>query len=279
MALRLDLACALPHDPTVERLVTAELDEIRWLHQGFRLSCGAFFRESALRVLASSQPRTMQSVSGACVYGEAVTRYVQLLDETPELSSDDVAHDPRLHGLPRSIIGEDTRAMVTLPLRSGARTLGYVRIDAPEGVTITPRALTALRDTRSLCLLAVSLEAELVTSHERSRHILQARRWIHERIEREGEGLEGLRAKIAELSRTIEGTRLDDDARRTLEFAIEDAVQRIAAVEARLDRHAHAAEDAAFFPERSNDGLTHDRRQRAAEKQSENARSTAEKPG
>lgn len=279
-AFLLDLACALPHDPTAERVLTAELEEIRWSHSGVRVCCGAFFRESALRIVASSQPSAMQSLAGSCVFGEAVHRYRGLLEATDELSSEDVPNDSRLVDMPPTILGEDTRAAVALPLRARNQTLGFLRIDAIAPGQVTPKTLEALRGAINLGVLAVSLEAELVTSHERSRHILQARRWIHQRLTREHEAIDSLRGTLDTLTRTLVhyGTRLDADAKRALEFAVEDVDRRLEAIAAGLDRHARDARDSAFFPRDASETLMHNRRRDAVETPSESVPSTGETP-
>jgi hypothetical protein len=277
--LRLDLSCALPHDPRVERILTAALQEIRWAHGEIRLCCGVFFRESALRVVGSSQPSTMQSLCGTCVFGDAVARYQELLEHATELSSDDVGGDPTLGDLPLSILGEDTRASLALPLRTEARTLGFVRIDARGAAAISPKAREDLRGVVDLCLLAVSLEAELVTSHQRSRQILHARRWIHQRLEREHEGIGSIRTAVDQLTRTLLEAGIDDTTRRTLGFAVEDVERRLDAFAARLDRHAEEARHAEFFPEDASESVMRNRLLDAVEMRSENARSTGEKLG
>ena len=274
----LDFACALAHDPTAERVLSAEFDELRWVHRGLRLCCGAFVDDDVVRFVASSEPPTMRSLAGACVSGEAVLQYRALLETVAELSSDELEHDARLADVPRSILGDDTRATVTLPLRAGRRTLGFVRIDAPEAGPISAKAVAALQAVTHACVLAVSLETELVLSQQRSRDLLQARRWIHGRLEHEHEAIRTLRATIDESKRTIEQAKLDETTIRALAYAIEDLDLRLEAFAAKLDRHAREAQGAAFFPETVAESLMRNRRKDLVETRPASDRSSRETP-
>lgn len=269
-----DVACALPHDPTAERVLKAELDEIRWSHSSLRVCCGVFCEPSLLRIVASSEPAAMQPLTGTSVHEDGVQPFRALLDSVEQLSSSDVTADARLIDVPQAILGEDTQATVVLPLRARQQTIGFLRLDAREVGPIDGRAVAAAQAAIAAGVLAVSLEAELVRSHELSRQLLQARRWIHERLEREHEGLRLLRKTVDALGQAVQDTSVSEAATRTLSYALEDLEQRLEAVAAQLDRHAIAARHAGFFPEDAREALMRNRRRDRVERREGNAPST-----
>jgi hypothetical protein len=280
-AVVLDLASAWPHDPTAERVLTAVFEEIRWAHPGVRICCGAFASDASVRVVASSQPSTMQALAGSCVVGNSVHRYREMLEGVEDLSSDDVASDGRFADIPPTILGSDTGATVTLPLRARGRVLGFLRVDAPAAARITAKLVAALHQSVAPALIAVSLEPDLMLSHQRARQLLQARKWVLQRLEREHESISALRDGLDDLSHHLErhGRELSPDARRSLELALETVEQRLELAAAGLDRHARESADAPFFPESAVERLTRNQRRDLAETPSETVPSTGGRPG
>lgn len=196
------------------------LEEIRWRYPSVRISCCSV-DGSTLRVLACTQPVSMQPLPEPPVVGRPVRALVDTLSSRDELWCVSVRDDARLAGVGVEILGRDTVATVILPVRRAGEVAGLLRMDAIEAGGLPPRAVEAMRAG----LPAAELAVELV--HERS-----ATREAKRQLEYQKAKVSALRGVLSSLLVGVRSktTDLDDARRRDLDGLLGEGAQQLGAL-------------------------------------------------
>jgi hypothetical protein len=194
-----------------------------------------------MRIMASVHPSTMTPLAGTCVVGDAVERYRDVLTAAGDLfESDDIANDDRLCEIPASIVGDDTRATLTIPLRDDEdHVVGFVRMDGREADFITPRALEDLLAIVDPALLAAHLEPEITQSRRDARENTRLLQWMGDHIGRQRDAIETLRTGVLAAAQKLEalGRTLDPSTHRTLRTLCESVKDTLETANASLEAH------------------------------------------
>jgi hypothetical protein len=237
---------AFPVDPTVIRVLTGALEEIRWNHPRVRICAGLFVAPNTVRFLASSQPTTMSPLGGTSVEGEGAASYLEVLEETRDvLQSADVTSDDRLARVPARILGDDTRSTLTLPLRDGADVVGFVRMDGRDDEFISARAIRALLTATDTAILAARLQPEVSRLRKDARDNSQLLQWLGEHVEHQRHALESIRAEVVAATKTLEalGKSLEPSTHRTLRSLCERLEEAVEGASSTLGAHLDQAPD------------------------------------
>ena len=196
------------------------LEEIRWRYPSVRISCCSV-DGSTLRMLACTQPVSMQPLPELPVVGRPVRKLVDALSSLDELWCVSVRDDARLAGVGNEILGQDTVATVILPVRRAGDVAGLLRMDAIEAGGLPPRAVEAMRAV----LPSAELAVELV--HERA-----ATREARRQLEYQKAKVSALRGALSTLLMGVRSktTALDDARRRDLDGLLGEGAQQLGAL-------------------------------------------------
>lgn len=130
----------------------------------------------AIRILATSHPEPMSSLVGVRAVGAPATAFAELLHDAEEVSASDVHEHEQLRTTSPAILGEDTRAVVIVPLQSDNEVIGFLRLDASRAGEIDRRAVERLHEMTPMASIALLLEQERVRSEAHVSRVHQLRK-------------------------------------------------------------------------------------------------------